>query len=366
MVDIDIVMAGEPRTGKSSVLASVVSSFKQIANATGFRLIQNKDTEYLLSHKKLGNLQQICEDHKRQKTRFPIDTDSTSQSDEYTFGLSYKRGQKAIKIARLHFRDIPGEDMDKPENAEFLKKAHVILIAVDSVHLMEEEGKYSGAFNKPDMLSGIVKNAKIPVDEPRLVLFIPLKCEKYYEEKRMDELTEQVKEEFSSLISYLAKGDLKNSTIVAVTPILTLGCIAFDSFDRNPQGDIILNSQRKPKVFYRYIQGKSFAPKYCEQPVLYILAYSIQATKRKAQQNQEIKSKTAKAAIKVGAGIAGVIVGLCTRRSELAYLTYRWLAENPEIDIKDVPKFAEEYGVIHMHLKKIGDGYEILQNSSQI
>lgn len=366
MVDINIVMTGEPRTGKSSVLASVISSFKQIANATGFRLMQNKNTEYLLSQKKLVDLQQICEDHKRQTTKFPIDEDPTSQSDEYTFGLSYRQGKKVTKIARLHFRDIPGEKMNEPEAAEFLKKAHVILAAVDSVHLMEEEGKYSGAFNKPDMLSGIIKNAKIPADEPRLVLFIPLKCEKYYEEKRMDELTERVKKEFSSLISYLAKGDLKNFTTVAVTPILTLGCIAFDSFDRNPQGEIILDSQRKPKVFYRYIQGKSFAPKYCEQPVLYILAYSIQANKRKARQNQEIKSKTAKAARKVGAGIAGVIVGLCTRRSELAFLTYRWLAENPEIDIKDVPKFVEEYGVIHMYLKKIGDGYEILQNSLQI
>ena len=114
-------------------------------------------------------------------------------------------------------------------------------------------------------------------DEEKLVLFVPLKCEKYFREGRMDEVTARVQEVYAKLITYLRDREgvngFKKKICCAVTPIQTLGDVVFDSFGteeiETKDGKVI-----PMQTNYRYISvDAKYRPQYCEQPLYYLLSF---------------------------------------------------------------------------------------------
>lgn len=350
---IHILMVGARRTGKSSVLASMIDSFKAIAQGTQFRLTADANTSAILDDK-LINLREVFDDHWGEDS-FTIDEQPTAGTDDYVFTVSYQEKKKAREIATLEFHDVAGEDIGNEETAGKIRRAGVLLVAVDTVHLMEEDGKYSSVFHKDKVLKNIVASAGFADDgesmEPKMVLFVPLKCEKYYYEHRMDEVAQQIKKEFQSLIDYLTMPNLRERITIAITPILTMGSLAFDHFGRDEEGRVIRqkvcgnqNDRRPAYVYYRFVGDKKFQPQYCEQPVLYILSFVVASAKR--------ASKVAKK--KGGAFFRGVKFAIFFYLFGVIYLTI-WFLQRRE-------DFKNSYDRITINLKKSDDGYEILQD----
>lgn len=350
---VHILMIGAHRTGKSSVLASMINSFQMVAENTGFHLDADKNTRLFIDSK-LINLRDVVSEHMGQR-RFTIDADPTSGQDAYTFTVSYQEKKQKQKVAMLVFHDIAGEDVGSDDTAALIQKSGVLLIAVDTVHLMEENGAYSSVFHKPSVIKNAIARAGFTADtkkmEPKMVLFVPLKCEKYYKEGRLQEVVEQIQGEkgFKSLIDYLKSPNFQDRITVAVTPILTMGAVAFDSFGRGEDGKVIRQqvqgqaNLRPAQVFYKFI-ADTFSPKYCEQPVLYILGFVV-ASAQKVRKEAET---------------AGKMIFDAIKRGVLIYL-FGWLYLGIWLLMKSTT-FKKDYTVLAGQLKKSGDGYKILQN----
>lgn len=132
-------------------------------------------------------------------------------------------------------------------------------------------------------------------EEEKLILFVPLKCEKYFQENRIDEVTRCVQKNYAELLDFLRDKEnihgFKKKVCCAITPIQTLGGIAFDSFEKNPDGTAAEFTTKDGKVLparvhYHYISvDAGYKPKYCVQPLYYLLSFVSKQYQR--MQNRE-------------------------------------------------------------------------------
>ena len=311
--DFRILMIGQRRTGKSSVLSAMLKKMQSLKTETGFQFEADPDTEILM-RTKLSNLERIFYLYQRDETFSTLmgekdGEDYSSMTDVavyYKFFLSLAKDQKGEKYS-VEFTDIRGEDMlssmgkEDEKVSERFKKSNIILIAVDSPALMEYNGNYAEAVNAPDNIYECIKDADFASRKefgddksipPKMVLFVPLKCEKYYHENRMRELVEALKSRYKNVLAFL--GARKEYTVV-VTPILTLGEVVFHDYEtvtgrngkkrprllRDEDKNVPETMRNIPKspLFRFRSQNSSFSPQFCEQPLLYILAYVMSMEK---------------------------------------------------------------------------------------
>lgn len=363
----NVLMFGSRRAGKSSILASMIDQFEAVKVESGISLEADEATMLLLE-KKRGGLRDIFM-KKKIGERWLIDEEPTSSSYSYNFHMSVRDSEKKYVIS---FTDIPGEWLMECDNQnEIVKKleeSQVIMIAIDTPHLVAENGAYSDAFNIADQVDRLFRLAPADKDTPKQILFVPVKCEKYYHEGRMDTVTQQIEIQYENLLTSFKTGKKKDMYMVAITPILTLGGVEFDDFLRDEEGDVdlITNSSipslyLRPKAAYYKLYSKdpSFQPKYCEQPVLYLLDFILQGAdfvKKSEKAKEDGKEKKPswfhKAVIAVEivmyfiSPVAALFIEVCRQVAE-----DKILIENARQAVKAI--------------KTEGDGYKVLQNPFQ-
>jgi hypothetical protein len=218
---------------------------------------------------------------------------------------------------------------------------------------MEENGRFSLSYNRVEDLTNCIKSSTIDRNVgDKLILFVPLKCEKYYLNNQMDEVKLRIKEVYSQLFAYFSSDFIKKYFTVAITPILTVGDVVFDDFGRDESKNIAVNrvpgsEYMRPKlVYYKYANDSpKFSPKFCEQPVLYILSFISSFAKKHGRYKPT----------SFGIKILGISLGIFG-------ITFFELANRIAQDftfqnsVKEVKKF----------LKRDQDGYEIAQNPLSI
>ena len=274
-------MLGARGVGKTSVIASLYSSHREAVSGTELFLLPDGETQQILQGKRAMLEKMFTGLH----DKYDLVTESGLPGDarESIFRFSYGMRSERINID-LEIRDYPGEYLrTEPERvAEFVQEADAVLIAIDTPCLMEADGKYDEAKNRPKLVKDFLKN-HLKKDEEKLVMFVPLKCEKYFLEGRIDEVTAKVEAEYGDLIAILkekcSSSTGKKSICCVVAPIQTLGEIAFDSFGKGEDGTIeeIVSSDGSvlpAHVNYHFIKADAtYKPKYCEQPLNYLLAF---------------------------------------------------------------------------------------------
>ena len=191
MSNFNILMFGSRKTGKSSILASMIDSFEMIneSNSDPIRLKAQESTKPLLQTKK-DSLKNIFKRYEKFGSR-PFDIDEVQTSGDYTYEFTMT-AQGSKDSHTITFIDIPGEWLmsreDKDKLDTVISQSQIIIIAIDTPHLMEEGGDFNNAFNITQQVYNFLKNIKGKKDVPRMVLFVPIKCEKYYHEGKMDEV----------------------------------------------------------------------------------------------------------------------------------------------------------------------------------
>lgn len=359
--EINVVMYGARRAGKSSTLASMIDNFSDICKNTAFRLEAIDKTRKQIEAKRI-ELRKIYSDPEYiDAKRFPMDSNPTSSFEKYRFSLELKEKEGTRKITTINFHDVPGGGyFEKTKKAiGILKNADVVIVAVDTVYLMEEDSKFSSVFNKVNSLIHLLKQSGFADSGSKLLLLAPLKCEKYYYEKKMREVTDKITSNehgYGNLIEFLKTGTKKDRVTVAVTPILTMGTVVFDDFKRDENNNIcivkdsyIIGENNKPETTYFKFYEKPciFSPKYCEQPILYILAF-VGATVMKNMKEKKKLSTMDKVLLVVSfASLASllIVVGGLILKNRV---------------------FAQSYNIAVNGLKKEGDGYRIIQNPYDI
>lgn len=357
-----VLMFGPRRCGKTSALSAMIDQFETVSKAADDDIVLTADssTTELLAGKKTS-LMDIFEEHSRKGERWEIDENPDSAMHEYVFTLQVRGSANRYPII---FTDIPGEWlMEKERKKEvdgLLEKSQAVLVAVDTPHLVEDGGAYSRSFNIMDQVENFLMNIKGDSKQARLLLFVPLKCEKYYHEGRMDVVNAAIKEQYGKLLTSLQSSDVKKAAYtVAITPILTLGGVVFQDFGRDEEGFVdrittMLSRSlfKRPKhAYYKlYEADPCYKPKYCEQPVLYLLNYVLRIA--------EVSDKAKK---KKGGGLfkAAIWLMMVLLFWPLIFVGGAW--EMIHLLKKDT-SFLSGVGKTCGYLKTSGDGYELLQD----
>jgi len=182
--------------------------------------------------------------------------------------------------------------LDYPESVkEYIAESNAIFIAIDTPHMMENGGKYNEGINHVSIITNFFKSTLNSDSDEKLIMFIPLKCEKYYLEGNIESVTEQVQKTYRELLTFLKdKGNsagIEGKFACVISPILTLGEIQFDSFEteNGTVKEVVTKTGHvvPAKAIYKYSRpGATYSPKYCEQPLYYLFSFiSKQYTKLK-------------------------------------------------------------------------------------
>ena len=254
-----ICMLGPRAVGKTTVLTSVFSDTQDDLAGTGlfFRYKEGSESAKLNSYKeKLG----MCIENGD-----PSQLPATENISKFEFEVGYSSEVKTNVLVK----DYPGEYLtDEPKQhhvIEFLSESNVVLIAIDTPYLMEADGKYNSEKNKPEVVTSFIKSNPESFAN-KLILFVPLKCERYAHDKRMDDVAKRVKEVYSGLILFCKE---KNVASV-VAPILTLGGIEFDAMKSSND---FVGISTIPE-YRMYEKDPKYKPRFCVQPMYYLMLYA--------------------------------------------------------------------------------------------
>ena len=307
-MSINVLMCGGRRAGKTSVLAGIQKNMMDLFRSGDIVL-------------NMQNMGRLVEFRKESESIFGYDyeDDDTFLADQRLptmNGVDYEcRVYMKDHSTRydLCFTDVPGEwfigsDSEISKLYDKLRAAHILVIAIDSPHLMEDGGKYHQVFNRADRITAHIKACFEGNTQQRMVIFVPVKSEVYRPARdrsnRMKALLEQVKTGYGDLINWLTTGANQALYTVVVAPCFTFGGAEFYQFvpPIDPvTGQIERDSEGKPlqpigimpggEQVMQYLTEYSllrdaanmhyYKPENCEQPLLYILLYLIAMCKVK-------------------------------------------------------------------------------------
>ena len=398
--DFSVLMIGPRRAGKSSVLSAMLKSLEMLEQETGLCFRADEDTQMVM-REKLSDLEQLFVLHSG-NPNVPFSTllgqengieyssfTSGAVSYRFEFFLSGKNGKhKKKNTYSVEFTDIPGEHMTSDLQTagstvvDRYVRSNVIIVAIDAPALMEGKTKNGvGEFHRMVNIPSSIYNAisvadcqmreKLQKDQkvgPKMILFVPLKCEKYYHNGTMDELKERMKLGYKEIFAYLEGCD---EYTVAITPVLTLGDIVFDHYGTtinekgkervsilgNGREDGLANMPEFPMYRIRSEDCKVIKPLYCEQPLLYLGGYILgmkkylEKAKHEAEKQKQRQTLPGKVMIVIEHSIKYTLFGVF-------YLAY--------LGIMNITKDKALMQCIESLCKNIkisGDGYEMIQDN---
>ena len=257
-------MLGPRAVGKTSIMSSIFSDTRDEIAGTSLYFRPSADSVGTLNAKKLQLMNVInkCENFADSPNAGAIEASSTVTSFDFEMGM--KGRTKTVDIC---IKDFPGEYLDsKPQEvSNYISESTIVMVAIDTPYLMEENGQFNEEKNEVGHVISFFKNHKDSLRN-KLVMLVPLKCERYFHDKRIDEVTGKVTYAYSTLIDFCKE----NNIACVVTPIQTLGGVEFDKF--------IENGMRFSKLSklssYRFYGSKpEYKPMFCVQPLYYLLTY---------------------------------------------------------------------------------------------
>lgn len=287
---MNVCMMGPRAVGKTTVLTAIFSETQNSIATTELLLHAFGDTSADITEKRQMLAHVFA---KKIQIEDRPEAGIAASSAVHTFDFSFGLKGKEPKVD-LHIKDFPGEYVrDKAEDVvSFIDESSAVFIAIDSPHLMEEGGKYCEAKNRVSDISEFFRKSLAGLSTEKLVLLIPLKCEKYFYADRMDELLQRLEDSYSDLLALFRAND---KVVCAVTPILTLGGVEFDRF-RKSGSAVDLNSDGCPSdVIYKFRDGNAaYSPTFCVQPLYYLLSFTAAQYKRNKKRKSFIDRMIAK------------------------------------------------------------------------
>lgn len=270
-VDIKVCMLGARGVGKTSVLTSIFYDGNSSDGLYGTKIRlgapPGTNADLTKNHEKL---QDVFKDRQNIAA-----IGASSGVSEFRFELGMLNNDAKINLL---ITDYPGEKVvaDKDYVADRVKESQVVLVAIDTPYLIEEDGIHDEEKNQTSIIKKFLLDNVGNLQE-KIVLFVPLKCEKYLDMKtskamrndRSEELADKVENMYKDVIDKLKE----NQTVaVAITPIITMGGVIFDQFETNSEGGT--------GAKYKFYDGETadgvkakYTPLFCSQPIFYLLSF---------------------------------------------------------------------------------------------
>lgn len=180
---------------------------------------------------------------------FMVDDNATRIYWDYTLQVKIPGTQKSTEII---FRDSNGEYFEDQtdhgeETKNFLKECDVFVIVVDTPYLMNQNQTIAEAANMVDSIHRFINDLDAGAEGQGLkqVIFVPIKCEKWIHEGRIDDVIAKVEDVYDATLEELKH---RNNTEISIIPIQTAGNIDFYEL-------------RPSYVVYTQINGKTMREK---------------------------------------------------------------------------------------------------------
>lgn len=257
-------MFGPRAVGKTSIMASVFSDVSKNLAGTKLYFHPISDASNSLHNKRLELLHLIDEatDFTEEPNTGVINATSLPEPFDFEIGMSNRTSMIDLRI-----QDFPGEYLEShpKEVLDYLSSSETIILAIDTPYLMEENGRYNNEKNKPSLVTDFFRMNADTIKN-KLLLLVPLKCERYFHEGRIGEVTARVKVAYAPLIEFC-----RTQNIACVSaPILTLGGVEFDRMVATGRATSSVSMLAR----YRFFGNPpKYEPMFCVQLFYYLLTY---------------------------------------------------------------------------------------------
>lgn len=237
MSSINVMLFGASRSGKTSILSSMLTASRTYLSKDYNLLLQDRtdyaDGKTTLNDSKLG-MENLLKKDWSPEPRLGELTGSQHLS-EYRFQLTI-RNVKGVDPLTVNFIDMPGENF-KPTHpgynqvCDLVKDCQILMVAVDTPSLLYadkmQDAYYDGALNCVDGLTDMVSLLGMNREEEalRLLVFVPIKCEYWVQKNRMDKIYQLIEKVYQDQIA-IAKNFSKVK--IMTMPVETIGGLLFD------------------------------------------------------------------------------------------------------------------------------------------
>lgn len=265
---MQVTMLGASGVGKTSLLTAMYEQFNDTIGTANLQLTPDLESSAILSER-LAELKGLLEVFEATTGHGVA---KTVQPRTFFFAIGQPGRPPAIQI---RFMDYLGEWLEaeaSPQEKQYvlnlLMSSQAVLMAIDSAALMEEHHRWNEKINRTQQVTDLFKLAYQNLTTPRLVLMVPVKCEKYVRTQQgAAELREVLKQEYRSLLSFFATGALKDKVAVVIAPVQTVGNVIFSRIEVR---------DKEPHFFFRKVRFDSFyAPSDSDQPLRYLLRFLL-------------------------------------------------------------------------------------------
>lgn len=376
MADVlKVLMMGGQRAGKTSMLAGLIETMTK-GKVKDLVEVQNVTSQEETNRKLSKSIESLKYNliSSYGKT-FLIDDNKTSAFDDYTLELRIPNTDSVMQII---FTDANGEfyDMGRLHDQEIREKIRtydVFVIAIDTPYLMEAVNPDNKLCNEAinnsynhvnDIHTFMTELDDKDGGDAKLIIFVPLKCEKWVKEGKVEEVKKRISKVYEPTIYALSQFI---NVEIDIIPIQTVGNIVFQEqckanlcviggeakrcaiinkktevrfddgivetidlqrhkFTEDPSAVIREGSSLvKPNSWFTTI-GKEYAPENCDQLAFYILQFYLAkvlfAQKVEELQNKKNKWKWGKRIAILAFGVAFGLIG-----AAVAYFTSNYLSK---------------------------------------
>lgn len=275
MEKLDITILGPSGVGKTTLLTAMYEQFESNIGLTDLQLTPDDESSAILQDR-LVELKSMLDVFEAKDRRGIMGTEAPAGPESlrsFVFSIGKKGRTPSLE---LHFRDYPGgyhAAKATPQEKEFVKSllenSVAVLIAIDAPALMEQRGKYHERINRPQQIKDLIKQAYQDLNSPRLVIFAPVKCEKYLKnDQSTKDLINNVRQGYASLISYFNSENLSPWITNVITPVQTVGSVVFSRLE--------VDEHHIPHFYFRKVRHDAqYSPQDSEQPLRYLLRFML-------------------------------------------------------------------------------------------
>lgn len=395
---LKVLMMGGPRSGKTSALAGLVDS---MINGEVKKLIAVKDVTQGEAVKQ--KLAQKVENLKLTlitslgKTII-VDDSKTESYQNYTIEFAIPGTSNKLNVV---FTDANGEFFEsgrqhESEISQMVKDYDVFVVAIDTPSLMEAVNPDNTLMNEPvnkavnnvnDIHNFITYLDDKDGADAKMVIFVPLKCEKWAHEGMLEQVSDRVKQVYATPIKALEQ---KKNVEIDILPIQTVGNIVFlehlksylclsegdmpqrcsvlngkshvrfadgrerpidkgtDKFVLDPQSPVKEGSSlMRPNSWFKVIK-KEYAPHNCDQLAFYILQFILSKYLFIKEVEEKKKKEAAKGRSWIRVVVTAVIAYFSWPIALVYYLAHKALDYFGTISYDELHKVVES-----IHNKKL-------------